>query len=99
MAEVFEKNVRTINEHIKTIYKTKELIKNSTVRKFQIVQQEGNRKVKRNIEHYNLDMIIYNEALTPLLSFVQTLKSLFPRKLCGMCPNKLSLCLTTYSAL
>ena len=58
MAELFEKDVRTINEHIKTIYNTKELIKNSTVRKFRIVQQEGNRKVNRNIEHYNLDMII-----------------------------------------
>jgi death-on-curing family protein len=58
MAELFEKDIRTINEHIKTIYKTKELTKDSTVRKFRIVQQEGNRKVTRNIEHYNLDMII-----------------------------------------
>ena len=58
MAELFEKDIRTINEHIKTIYKTKELTKDSTVRKFRIVQQEGNRKVNRNIEHYNLDMII-----------------------------------------
>ena len=58
MSELFEKDVRTINEHIKTIYRTGELNKNSTIRKFRIVRQEGKRKVAREIEHYNLDMII-----------------------------------------
>ena len=58
MAELFDKDVRTINEHIKTIYKTGELIEDSTIRKFRIVRQEGKRKVSREIEHYNLDMII-----------------------------------------
>jgi len=58
MAELFEKDIRTINEHIKTIYNTKELVKDSTIRKFRIVRQEGRRQVKRKIEHYNLDMII-----------------------------------------
>jgi death-on-curing family protein len=58
MAELFEKDVRTINEHIKNIYSTGELGQNSTIRKFRIVRQEGKRKVTRNIEHYNLDMII-----------------------------------------
>ena len=58
MAELFEKDVRTVNEHIKNIYKTGELGQKSTIRKFRIVRQEGNRKVTRNIEHYNLDMII-----------------------------------------
>jgi len=58
MATLFEKDVRTINEHIKSIYATKELMKDSTIRKFRIVHQEGNRKVKRTIIHYNLDMII-----------------------------------------
>ncbi len=58
MSELFNKDVRTINEHIKTIYKTEELIKNSTIRKFRIVQKEGKREVSREIEHYNLDMII-----------------------------------------
>lgn len=58
MAELFEKDVRTINEHIKNIYSTGELGQNSTIRKFRLVRQEGKRKVTRNIEHYNLDMII-----------------------------------------
>ena len=58
MSELFDKDIRTINEHIKTIYKTGELTKNSTIRKFRIVRQEGKREVSREIEHYNLDMII-----------------------------------------
>jgi hypothetical protein len=58
MAELFDKDVRTINEHIKNIYITEELISDSTIRNFRIVRQEGKRNVKRNIEHYNLDMII-----------------------------------------
>ena len=58
MAELFGVTIATINEHIKNIYKEKELEEYSTIRKFLIVQQEGKRKVKREIEHYNLDMII-----------------------------------------
>ncbi len=58
MAEVFGVDVRTINEHISNIFKTQELDEVPTVRNFRIVQMEGNRKVSRNIDHYNLDMII-----------------------------------------
>ncbi len=59
MAELFDKDVRTINEHIKNIYKEQELIEDeTTIRKFRIVRQEGGRQVKRDIDHYNLDMII-----------------------------------------
>lgn len=58
MAELFDKDVRTINEHIQTICKTGELDRESTIRKFRIVRQEGKRQVTRNIDHYNLDMII-----------------------------------------
>lgn len=58
LAELFGKDVRTVNEHIQTIYKTKELDQEPTIRNFRIVQLEGNRKVARNIDHYNLDMII-----------------------------------------
>lgn len=42
----------------KNIYKDGELQNNSTNKKFLLVQNEGNRQVKRNIDHYNLDMII-----------------------------------------
>jgi hypothetical protein len=44
--------------HIKAIFKEKELEKNATIQKFLIVQKEGNREVSRNVEHYNLDMIL-----------------------------------------
>ena len=58
LSELFSVEIHTINYHIKNIYKQKELNKNSTIRIFRIVQKEGNRKIQRNIEHYNLDMII-----------------------------------------
>ncbi len=58
IADVFGVDVRTINEHIKNIYKTGELLEFSTIRKFRIVQNEGGRKVERDINHYNLDVII-----------------------------------------
>jgi len=58
MAELFEKDVRTVNEHIINIFNEGELIEDSTIRNFQIVQKEGVRAVERKIEHYNLDVII-----------------------------------------
>jgi death-on-curing family protein len=58
MALLFDKDVRTINEHIKNIYKEKELDETSTIRKFRIVQKEGKREVKREVDFYNLDVII-----------------------------------------
>lgn len=58
MADLFEKDVRTVNEHIKNIYKEQELAEDSTIRKFRIVQQEGKREVTRNVEHFNLDVAI-----------------------------------------
>jgi len=58
MAALFDKDVRTINEHLKNIYKERELGDAATIRKFQVVQTEGKREVSREIEHYNLDAII-----------------------------------------
>lgn len=58
MAQLFGKDKRTISEHIGNIYKEGELDENSTVRKFRTVQQEGNRSVERELEYYNLDIII-----------------------------------------
>ena len=58
MAELFERDVRTINEHIINIYDEGELDETSTIRKFRIVQTEGKRSVNRELDHYNLDMII-----------------------------------------
>lgn len=58
IAALYGVSVATINEHIKNIYKSGELVQNSTIRKFRIVQLEGNREVTREVEHYNLDVII-----------------------------------------
>ena len=58
LGELFNIEIHTINYHIKNIFKQKELIQNPTTRKIRIVQKEGNREVERDVEHYNLDMII-----------------------------------------
>ena len=58
MATLYDVDVRTINEHIKKIYRDSELEETSTIRKFRIVQSEGSRQVNRNVNHYNLQMII-----------------------------------------
>ncbi len=58
MAELFQKNVRTINEHLANIYEEGELNREATIRKFRTVRLEGTREVARSIENYNLDVII-----------------------------------------
>ena len=51
MAELFERDVRTINEHIINVYDEGELDETSTIRKFRIVQTEGKRSVNRELDH------------------------------------------------
>ena len=58
ISEVFGVNIPAISKHIKNIYKDNELNQFSTVSILEIVQKEGNRNVLRNIEHYNLDIIL-----------------------------------------
>jgi hypothetical protein len=58
MVELFQSSKSNISEHIKHIFEEGELQEDSTVRKFRTVQMEGNRQVEREIEHYNLDVII-----------------------------------------
>lgn len=58
MAELFQKDLRTINEHISNVYDEGELEPQTTIRKFRIVQTEGARQVAREVDFYNLDMII-----------------------------------------
>ena len=58
MATLYDVDVRTINEHVKKIYLDSELQEEATIRNFRIVQNEGNRQVSREINHYNLQMII-----------------------------------------
>lgn len=58
LAELYNVNIRTINEHIKNIYSEGELVEETTIRNFRIVQNEGGRSVTREVKHYNLDMIL-----------------------------------------
>jgi hypothetical protein len=58
LCELFGKSKSTISEHIKAIFEDEELDPNSTVRNYRTVQKEGDREVQRDIEHYNLDVII-----------------------------------------
>jgi len=58
MAELFQTTKQNISLHIQNIFAEGELTEDSTVKNFLTVQSEGNRRVKRLIEYYNLDMII-----------------------------------------
>ena len=55
---LFNSSKANISEHIKNIFQTNELEKESTVRIFRTVRKEGNRTVTRELTHYNLDMVI-----------------------------------------
>lgn len=58
LAQLFQCTKSTVSEHIKNIFDRGELARDATVQNFRTVQIEGNRKVERSIEYYNLDMII-----------------------------------------
>ena len=58
LAELFQRDKSVVSRHIKNIYKTEELQRDTTVAFFATVQNERGRQVKRDIEYYNLDMII-----------------------------------------
>ena len=56
--ELFQSSKANISEHIKSIFLSNELSHDSTVRKFRTVQKEGKRQVSREIDYFNLDVII-----------------------------------------
>jgi len=58
LIELFQSSKANISEHIKSIFLSDELSPNSTVRKFRTVQKEGKRQVSREIDYFNLDVII-----------------------------------------
>ena len=58
MAQLFDRDKSVISRHIREIYKEQELQKEATVAKNATVQKEGNREIVRQIEYYNLDVII-----------------------------------------
>jgi len=58
LADLFQVTAPTINEHLKGIYDEGELDPERTIRKFRMVRLEGSRQVSRNLDHYNLDVIL-----------------------------------------
>jgi len=58
ISSLFDRDVKTIGKHINNVFLEGELIEKATVAKFATVQKEGDRKVERQVEHYNLDVII-----------------------------------------
>jgi hypothetical protein len=58
MAELYQKDVRTVNEHLKNVYADGELNPDATIRKFRIVAREAARDVERLVDHYNLDAVL-----------------------------------------
>lgn len=58
LAEIYDTTQQNISQHIDGIFRDGELYEEATHKKFLLVQTEGKRQVKRNIDHYNLDVII-----------------------------------------
>jgi len=58
MGTLYDVDVRTINYHVRKVFVDSELEESSTIRKFRIVQTEGERKISREVNHYNLQMVI-----------------------------------------
>lgn len=58
LVDLYQTAKSTVSEHIKNIYDSEELAYDATVRKIRTVQNEGSREVTRELEYYNLDMII-----------------------------------------
>jgi len=58
MAELFDSTTDNIGLHLKNIFSDKELEEQATTEDYSVVQQEGNRQIRRNLKHYNLDAII-----------------------------------------
>ncbi|WP_082434335.1 RhuM family protein [Devosia sp. A16] len=58
MADLFGVDVRTVSEHVSNVFREGELEEGATIRKFRIVRTEGTREVAREVNHYNLDVVI-----------------------------------------
>jgi hypothetical protein len=58
MATLYDVSVPAINQHLKRIYEDKEITREATVKKYLTVQTEGQREVKREVDHYSLQAII-----------------------------------------
>ncbi len=65
MATLYDVSVPAINQHLKRIFADNELEREATVKKYLIVQDEGGRQVRREVEHYNLQAIIAVDTESP----------------------------------
>ena len=74
IAELFEKNVRTINEHLQNLLAEGKPERAATIRRLRIVCQEGARQVAREIEHYNRDAILAVGYFIPMVYFTWSMR-------------------------
>lgn len=58
IAALFQRDKSTISRHIRNIFQENELERRATVAKFATVQEEGSRRIERELDYYNLDVII-----------------------------------------
>jgi hypothetical protein len=58
IADLYQVSVKTVNEHLQRIYEDEEAVPEATIRKFRIVQTEGERRVSRLVDHYRLEAIL-----------------------------------------
>lgn len=58
MADLFDSSADNIGQHLKNIFENNEIDEGATTEDFSVVQMEGNRRVRRQVKHYNLDAII-----------------------------------------
>jgi len=76
LAELYQKDVRTINEHLQNLFEEGELDPEATIRKFRTVRREGQREVARLIEHYNLALASdYDPGKKETAGFFQTIQN------------------------
>jgi len=87
MGQLFDVETNTITYHLKEIYESGELEKESTTRKSRVVQLEGTRKVSREIVHYNLDAIISVVAFTLKLMQAVIIENFIPERLASNLPD------------
>ena len=62
MAELFQTTPENIGMHLKNIYEDSELAERATTKDFLVVRQEGEREVRRELKHYNLDAIAAKQS-------------------------------------
>ena len=75
IGELFQKDVRTINEHLQNVYSEGELSREATIRKFRIVRKEGARTVAREVEHYMFLDFAEDQALRRKQVFLKQWKT------------------------